>query len=155
MRAVCCLVLSSLALPAAAAEQDCIFVSLPDVVCDGKGHAANVSIPNKRPLAVTSAFYQLHTGTWPILEIGGLIDVALVRKDRSVVLVGGMNRHGAARWTHDPPVIVREGETIVASYGCLVPRSRVREMLNVVRGWLGRTKDIGGMTPNVQVCWSE
>lgn len=161
MRTILTLVFVSIAAGAATAQQqNCLYRAIPEIVCDGRAHSEPITLPvSRRPLAITSAFYELHTGTTPILEIGGLFNVLLSRDGGpgapSFNLVGGMNRHGAVRWTHDPPVMLTAGDRIAVSYVCQVPKSRLRDALNVVRRTLGWSEDKPGMMPDIQICWKE
>lgn len=154
------LVLASTTVHAAEPRQLCIYRSLPSVTCDGTSHSAKLHLPMSagEPLAIASAYYQLHTGTAPLQLIGGLISVAVAAPDGHVLIVGGMNRHGAARWTHDPPIVMDgDSREVVVTYGCQIPRQR-RTAWYLVR-WavaslrIADTGDLGaGITPDIQVC---
>jgi hypothetical protein len=132
-----------------------VFFSLPAVPCDGKAAKAVVALPAglPRPLGIVSAYYQLHTGTHAILEIAGLFNLFIGRKPLPVVLVGGMNRHGAVRWVHDPPVWLQEGERIEASYGGAIPRNRA-ERIAMRLGILRRREPFAPwILPDIQITW--
>jgi hypothetical protein len=132
-----------------------VFFSLPAVPCDGRAAKAVVELPPElpRPLGIVSAYYQLHTGTHPILEIAGLFNLFIGRRPLPVVLVGGMNRHGAVRWVHDPPVWLQEGEQIEASYGGAIPRNRA-ERIAMRLGVLRRREPFAPwILPDIQITW--
>lgn len=129
-------------------SQDGRFWPLKRVKLDGTGHFEEIKLPRDlpRPVRVSSAFYQIHTGTFPVLKIGGLFNLVVQRPDGSMLnLVGGMLRHGAARWSHEPPIDVNDGDKILASYGGLVPR-----WVRIVKFFLRRTTSI---QPDVQITW--
>jgi len=150
--------------------QDCHYASVPAITCDGTIHATAFRLPPglPRPLAIVSAYYQLHTGTAPITEIGGLICVFIGKPRGTIVLVGGMNRHGAARWTHDPPIMLNENEEIHVSYGCQTRQLTLLESLHGLGpieslrrfglwSWGVKNKTVevipAGIMPDIQICW--
>ena len=129
-----------LSLPAIGQEQRCFFVSTPPASCDGQGRGYVIPIPAYMPVPadITSAFFHHHIGTSWSEHIGGTVNVVINKPNGSFNLVSALNRHGAARWTWDPPVRFSAGDSISISYGCQTPAG-----VN------------GGMMPDVQICWRE
>lgn len=148
--------------------QVCLFKSAPVAECNGQSHSFTfqLPVPPNHRAEITSAYFQLHTGTTPIQLIGGLINVSVPGPHGAISIVGGMNRHGAARWAHDPPIIMlKDAREIVVTYGCDMPKATPptrtwwdRIKARMIHNWNMIPPELppsGSIMPDIQVCWKE
>ena len=134
--------------------QNGLFIPAPPVQCDGKGHSFEIELPKHvpRPTYIVAAAVILHTNTTPILEICGFFTLVVGKPHGQVVLVAGMNRHGAARWEHQPPIRVEKNEHIVLSYGGQMGALSAFDWLR--RRWTFLPLQ-GAIQPDIALFWLE
>jgi hypothetical protein len=131
-----------------------IFVPTPPVALDGRSHSVEIPLPDHapRPTPITAAYVVLHTGKTAIMEIGGFFTLWVGRERGPLLLVSAMNRHGAARWTHDPPVLVQPREKIMLTYGGQI--GAARDLDRFLRRFL-RYRFEASIQPDVALFWTE
>lgn len=103
-------------------KQTGMFIAGEPVILDGRGKFIEIVLPDHapRPTSISAAAVILHTGSTPILDICGFFTMVVAKPKGQVMLAMAMNRHGAVRWEHKPPILIEENEKIVLTYGGLV-----------------------------------
>lgn len=137
-----------------ASRQTGIFVPGKAIPCDGTSHTWIIHLPKEAPspTPICAAAVILHTGTAPIMEIGGFYTLVVNKPTGPVPLVFGMNRHGSARWEHRPPIYLERGQEIVLTIGAKLGGPFWFDWLR--RRWIRMPFD-AQIQPDIAIYWLE